>query len=88
MDDRKDVRDGGTQGSGSPPRASHAGGGAAETGVGKRFSAKRKLAAVQRLMRGESLDAVSRDMGVRAHRLSDRRDRAWPVLRLNLNMPG
>ena len=36
---------------------------------------KRKLAAVQRLMRGESLDAVSRDLNVPVHRLSEWRDR-------------
>ena len=42
----------------------------------KRFSAKRKLAAVQRLMRGESLDVVSREMGAPAHRLSEWRDLA------------
>ena len=76
MDDRRDVRDSETQGTDPTPRASHAGGGGAEPGAGKRFSAKRKLAAVQRLMRGESLDAVSREMGVPAHRLSEWRDRA------------
>ncbi|WP_264817953.1 transposase, partial [Acidomonas methanolica] len=55
----------------------HAGGGGAKAGPpGKRFSAKRKLEAVQRLVRGESLDAVSRDMGAPAHRLSEWRDRA------------
>lgn len=40
-------------------------------GGAKRFSAKRKLAAVQRLMRGESLEAVSRDLNVPVHRLTD-----------------
>jgi hypothetical protein len=34
-----------------------------------------KLAAVQRLLRGESLEAVSRDLNVAAHRLSEWRDR-------------
>ncbi len=43
--------------------------------VAKRFSAKRKLTAVQRLMRGESLEAVSRDLNVPVHRLSEWRDR-------------
>ena len=41
----------------------------------KRFSAKRKLAAVQRLMRGESQEAVSRDLNVPVHRLSEWRDK-------------
>ena len=44
-------------------------------GGSKRFSAKRKLAAVQRLMRGESLDAVSRDLNVPVHRLTEWRDK-------------
>ena len=34
-----------------------------------------KLAAVQRLMRGESLEALSRELNVPAHRLSEWRDR-------------
>ena len=35
----------------------------------------RTLAAVQRLMRGESLDTLSRELNVPAHRLSEWRDR-------------
>jgi hypothetical protein len=35
-----------------------------------RFSAKRKAEAVVRLLKGESLDAVSREVGVTAARLS------------------
>ncbi|SDE15817.1 hypothetical protein SAMN05421720_1045 [Rhodospira trueperi] len=57
-------------------RSPRAGGlGAAEAGSPKRFSAKKKLAAVQRLFRGESLETVSRDLAVPAHRLSEWRDR-------------
>ena len=48
--------------------------GAAAGGL-RRFSAKRKLAAVQRLMRGESLDAVSREENVPVHRLTEWRDK-------------
>jgi len=50
--------------------------GASVVGPAHRFSAQRKLAAVQRLLRGESLDAVSRDLNVPVHRLSEWRDRA------------
>ena len=75
MDDKNDVKPGATEASAPPTRAPHAGGGGAEAGHGKRFSAKRKLAAVQRLMRGESLEALSRELNVPAHRLSDWRDR-------------
>jgi transposase len=75
MDDDDDVKPGATEASALPTRAPHAGGGGAEAGHGKRFSAKRKLAAVQRLMRGESLEALSRELNVPAHRLSEWRDR-------------
>jgi transposase len=69
------VKPGATEASAPPTRAPPAGGGGAEAGRGKRFSAKRKLAAVQRLMRGESLEALSRELNVPAHRLSEWRDR-------------
>ena len=39
-----------------------------------RFSVQKKTAAVLRMMRGESLDIVSRDLGVTAGRLSEWRD--------------
>ncbi len=39
-----------------------------------RFSAKRKREAVLRLLRGESLDEVSRELGVKASTLSQWRD--------------
>ena len=48
---------------------------AAENQRKRRFSVQQKAAAVQRLIRGESLEAVSRDIGVPAHRLSEWRDR-------------
>lgn len=49
--------------------------GGAEAGPGERLSANRKLAAVQRLMRGESLEPLSRELNLPAHRLSEWRDR-------------
>lgn len=50
--------------------------GAAPAGAreGGRFSAARKREAVLRLLRGESLEAVSRDFGVTAARLASWRD--------------
>lgn len=36
-----------------------------------RFSSKRKMDAVLRLLKGETLDAVSRDLGVTAAKLSE-----------------
>ena len=76
MDDENDLKPGATEALAPPARAPHAGGGGAEAGPGKRFSARRKLAAVQRLLRGESLEALSRELNLPAHRLSEWRDRA------------
>ena len=42
----------------------------------RRFSARRKLGAVNRLLRGEPLELVSRELNVTAARLSAWRDRA------------
>ena len=75
MDDKNEMKPGAAEASAPATRAPHAGGGGAEAGSGKRFSAERKLAAVQRLMRGESLEALSRELNVPAHRLSGWRDR-------------
>jgi len=57
-------------------RARNAGGVGAEAGPGRRFSAKRKLAAVQCRLRGKSLEVVLRELNVLAHRLSEWRERA------------
>ncbi len=76
MDKKNELNSGATEASAAATRAHHAGGDGAEAGQAKRLSAKMKLAAVQRLMRGESLDAVSRDLNVPVHRLSEWRDRA------------
>lgn len=76
MDTRHNMQIDVTEASGPAPRAQHAGGGGPETGSGRRLSAKRKLEAVQRLWRGESLDALSRELQVPAHRLSEWRERA------------
>jgi hypothetical protein len=75
MDDRNSPRSGGTEATAPSARAHNAGDGGAVAGGTKRFSAKQKLAAVQRLMRGESLDAVSRDLNVPVHRLTEWRDK-------------
>ncbi len=40
-----------------------------------RFSAKKKLAIVERLLRGEYLERVSRETNVQVHQLSEWRDR-------------
>ena len=58
------------QGSGAAPASG------SPRGKPQRFTAKRKLQAVQRLMGGESLEAVSRDLGVTVAQLSEWRDAA------------
>jgi len=42
----------------------------------KRWSAQRKREVVLRLLRGESLDAVSRELGIELYRLQEWRERA------------
>ena len=64
-----------TEPTGSAQRSQEAGGGEPVGGpLSRRVSAKRKLAAVKRLQRGESLELVSRELNVTAARLSDWRD--------------
>jgi len=53
MDDKNSPTSGATEATAPSARAINAGDGGAVAGGSKRFSAKRKLAAVQRLMRGE-----------------------------------
>lgn len=76
MDDKNEMKPGAAEATASSARAHDAGDGGAAADPAKRFSAKRKLGAVQRLLRGESLEAVSRELNVPVHRLSEWRDRA------------
>jgi Transposase. len=75
MDDKNSPTSSATEATAPSERAHHAGDDGAVAGGTQRFSAKRKLAAVQRLMRGESLEAVSRDLNVPVHRLTEWRDK-------------
>ena len=52
MDDKKSSTSGATEATAPSARAHHAGDGGAAAGGLRRWSVKRKLAAVQRLMRG------------------------------------
>ena len=63
---------------GAPACARNADAGAPSGAAGpeRRFSARRKLAAVSRLLRGEPLETVARELDVTAARLSEWRDRA------------
>ena len=49
-------------------------GAAAGRGCGGRFSARRTRETVRRLLRGEDLESVARELGVTAARASERRD--------------
>jgi len=63
---------------GAPACARNADAGAPSGGAGpeRRLSAQRKLAAVTRLLRGEPLETVARELNVTVARLSEWRDRA------------
>src|SRR5271169_7029792 len=73
------MNDEGLKSEGVPERSPQAGEGA-PSGVGgkgaKRFSVQRKMAIVARLLRGEPLDLVARQMNVPVARLTEWRDRA------------
>ena len=75
MDDQNSSTSGATEATAPSARAHHAGDGGAVAGGTKRFSAKRKLAVVQRLLRGEGLEAVSREVNLPVHRLTAWRDK-------------
>ena len=63
---------------GTPACAQNADAGAPSGGAGpeRRFSAQRKLAAVTRLLRGEPLETLARELNLTVARLSEWRDRA------------
>ena len=63
-----------TGGAGPLERAQHAGGDGPAVERRGRMSAKRKQSAVLRLLRGEDLELVSRELGVTAAELSGWRD--------------
>lgn len=55
---------------------------------GQRWSPARKMAVVQRIIRGESLDALSRELGVEISRLESWRDRALKGMEESLKERG
>jgi transposase len=61
-------------GVGPAERAQHAGGGGPTPGHQRRMSARRKQDAVRRLLRGEDLELVSRELAVTAAELSGWRE--------------
>jgi transposase-like protein len=67
----------GTEPAGLSERPQEAGGDKSVGGPpARRFSAKRKLRAVSRLLRGEPLELLARELNITAARLSEWRDRA------------
>ena len=58
--------------------------GAGSLAPGQRWSAGRKRDVVLRLLRGESLEALSREVGVEIYRLEEWRERALAGLELGL----
>ena len=65
-------------------RADDAAAAAGSLAPGPRWSASRKRDVVLRLLRGESLEALSREVGVEIYRLEAWRERAMPGLELGL----
>ena len=65
-------------------RADGAMAGEGPPGPGQRWSVGRKRDAVLRLLRGESLDALSREVSVEIYRLEEWRERALAGLELGL----
>ncbi len=65
-------------------RAGDAAAGAGSLAPGQRWSAGRKREVVLRVLRGESLDALSREVGVEIYRLEEWRERALAGLELSL----
>ena len=65
-------------------RADAAAGGAGALAPRQRWSASRKRDVVLRLLRGKSLDAVSREVGVELYRLEAWKERALAGLELGL----
>ena len=73
---------------GTPPRTEGARRATGESGgalaSGQRWSAGRKREVVLRVLRGEPLDALSRELGVEIYRLEDWRDKALSGMDLGL----
>src|SRR3954467_6669540 len=64
------------EGARAGPQTPDAGAPSGAAGPERRFSAQRKLAAVTRLLRGEPLETLARELNVTVARLSEWRDRA------------
>src|ERR671916_658523 len=67
-----------SEGAPAPARARDAGAPSGGAGPERRFSAPRKLAAVTRLLRGEPLETLARELNVTAARLSEWRGAGPP----------
>jgi hypothetical protein len=71
MHGKNGVEPGVTEAAAAPARIQSAGNGDAVAGPPPQFSSKSWLALGQRLLRGESLEKVSRETNVPVHRLSE-----------------
>lgn len=75
MDDQNSSTSDATEATAPSARAHNAGDGGVVAGGAKRFSAKRKLTIIQRLLCGEGIETVSREENVPVHRLTAWRDK-------------
>jgi hypothetical protein len=74
--DRSEEAPGGAEGARRATGAAPGGAAAGPLGLGQRWSVARKREVTLRLLRGESLEALSREVGVELYRLEAWRDRA------------
>lgn len=86
MDDKNEMNPGVPEASAPTARASHTGGGGAEAGAGRCIWARKELTAVHGLMRGERLEALSRELDEPMRRLSGLRDRVMLTTEGALNV--
>ena len=88
-EDQKGVASGLTEGARRATGVSPEAGAAGEPlGPGQRWSVGRKREVVLRLLRGESLDALSRELGVESYRLEKWKERALGGIDVSLRERG
>ena len=82
------VTEGGRSPTGVAPGGAAAGSGAGPLEPGQRWTVTRKREVVLRVMRGESIEALSRELGVESYRIQEWYDRALAALDAGLRERG
>ncbi len=87
-DNQPGAREGGRSPTGVAPGGATAGNGVGALEAGQRWTVVRKREVVIRLLRGESVEALSRELGVESYRLQEWYDRALASLETGLKERG